>query len=1254
MPANHLLPIPLPTGRVGNTGTMSIFFSPRLVALGPTGTLRDYPWRDWPAVVNDAAFGLTVVLDGGPVPVFNVVSPPADSAVWAAVFGDPTTSQVEVEPWHFINRADTPFPAPYSPAQLTSDALAVYRQVAVDHAESPPTGGEVGAISTVQSLLGANLDAAMQFMKPLEPEATSEPEEPSFEFHAVITYLAAHPELLRHLGLVVDVEFQLPAVPPTGVTVSTNYAAMFPGAAGPGMPVRFLTNVDADFRALPNPDPRFRDQFEGFLPLAGGEYSITSVDPLVGAQRLAGYRSSLNGNGSVSPLPALREQGISIIRNDMTKVLKQKFIRQADIEEEIADQLNNPPQPAVALFAEDITQGQRYDARDTGTAQWRSLFDRQAPAGYEFPADVSIPPLDLLPKPDEGWRGFTLMTEAETIIEQQGEEPPRDLTPQRINDSVFRWTGWSAVTRMPGQMLDGASGETEDQQENEPRPTDPVQFKVDYRPVPGTLPRLRYGHTYDMRARCVDFAGNSRQVTEPNPTNAVITETFGRLQPVEPPAPVRRSPRPTPGVGDTTSTIVIKSEHDQSDGSVEPAERLLFPPRLSQHRVELHDRPKGGLIPAAYGFFATRDALDLTAQTVADPFTNELVAGELIGDEIVPGSKRPQADYLVDPAAAGVTFERLPAAGGAVVVPYGGSWPKSRAIRFELRGGDREPRVFQPNSPTSVRVWLPKACVTTVEVSSAIAEDVVGHFKLWHEMSTAEQIELRQLILDGRHWMVSARDQITLVHAVRLPLTRPEIHTLSADRPALGSLVATFDGATTIDRKSTESLMLHATWTDPVDDPTQSAPTDVTTQAVLARLPVALEGDPLSEPFAGLDLNVHDTKRHQVDLVAEVFSRFSRYFTEQSELAFDFADEAVTIDERGVVGSEVTVTDAAGTVYTREVDFRVDGPTGTITRHPNGAIPVGEPLTVTFIPRPVSRLATEGDGQTTSVLVPNASSPLPPQVEEIVPAFARTVVETEDSIRVTHSGSVLRVYVRRPWFSTGRGETLGVLLDTGAVAGVLPESTRIGRDPLVAGTGTEQLLALDDWTRATETAVAIDAVHDVAGHEMTFDEGRGLWFTDIELSGDIGYRPFVALALARYQPESIAGAHLSSIVRPDPVRLGPTRLVIVDRQDDGAAVTVIGGDAGNVMTVTVQQANPDIADPDLRWEDLLAPVELTRQPLATGAQWEGTMVLPVGDGELRLLIADGEPATRQVDGTAEAVHNTVYVETVAIPTRWVS
>ncbi len=42
----HLLPIPLPHGRSGTTGSLTVFFAPRLRHQGP---LWDYQeWVDWP------------------------------------------------------------------------------------------------------------------------------------------------------------------------------------------------------------------------------------------------------------------------------------------------------------------------------------------------------------------------------------------------------------------------------------------------------------------------------------------------------------------------------------------------------------------------------------------------------------------------------------------------------------------------------------------------------------------------------------------------------------------------------------------------------------------------------------------------------------------------------------------------------------------------------------------------------------------------------------------------------------------------------------------------------------------------------------------------------------------------------------------------------------------------------------------------------------------------------------------------------
>lgn len=49
-------------------------------------------------------------------------------------------------------------------------------------------------------------------------------------------------------------------------------------------------------------------------------------------------------------------------------------------------------------------------------------------------------------------------------------------------------------------------------------------------------------------------------------------------------------------------------------------------------------------------------------------------------------------------------------------------------------------------------------------------------------------------------------------------------------------------------------------------------------------------------------------------------------------------------------------------------------------------------------------------------------------------------------------------------------------------------------------------------------------------HDVTDDPERGLWFCDIEIDTGAAYWPFVRLALARYQPCSTEGAHLSEVV----------------------------------------------------------------------------------------------------------------------------
>jgi hypothetical protein len=85
------------------------------------------------------------------------------------------------------------------------------------------------------------------------------------------------------------------------------------------------------------------------------------------------------------------------------------------------------------------------------------------------------------------------------------------------------------------------------------------------------------------------------------------------------------------------------------------------------------------------------------------------------------------------------------------------------------------------------------------------------------------------------------------------------------------------------------------------------------------------------------------------------------------------------------------------------------------------------------------------------------------------------------------------------------------------------------------------------------------------------------------------------MTLARFQPDSIPGAALSSFVTLDPVRLGVVRQTSVTRTGNLVDVVVSGTkDLDNQIVATLEQADKTITDPDLRWQPVGKPVRLDR------------------------------------------------------------
>jgi len=73
---------------------------------------------------------------------------------------------------------------------------------------------------------------------------------------------------------------------------------------------------------------------------------------------------------------------------------------------------------------------------------------------------------------------------------------------------------------------------------------------------------------------------------------------------------------------------------------------------------------------------------------------------------------------------------------------------------------------------------------------------------------------------------------------------------------------------------------------------------------------------------------------------------------------------------------------------------------------------------------------------------------------------------------------------------------------------------------------------------------------EIAPHDVFYDEERKLCYCDIEVTWGASYYPFIRLALARYQPTSVAAAHLSSIVFADFMPLIPDRWLNVTHTKD--------------------------------------------------------------------------------------------------------
>jgi hypothetical protein len=214
------------------------------------------------------------------------------------------------------------------------------------------------------------------------------------------------------------------------------------------------------------------------------------------------------------------------------------------------------------------------------------------------------------------------------------------------------------------------------------------------------------------------------------------------------------------------------------------------------------------------------------------------------------------------------------------------------------------------------------------------------------------------------------------------------------------------------------------------------------------------------------------------------------------------------------------------------------------------------------------------------VNIRSSARPSPPVILSVRPAFAWEETRVDGpafQLKRHRLPGRLRIELKGGWFETGEGECLGLLLSKDGMPNeaMAPFLTRAGGDPIIMGTFNIPILfptaaaAVGDGpAREVPLAEAPAPVVVVPFNPWFYTPtppsapGDARWLVDIALPGlaDPGTNawPFVEMAVARYQPNSLPGLELSRVVKAEMSQALPERFLSVRRSGNDLFVTYHG------------------------------------------------------------------------------------------------
>jgi hypothetical protein len=1009
--------------------------------------------------------------------------------------------------------------------------------------------------------------------------------------------------------------------------------------------------------------------------------------------------------------------------------------------------LQNPP----ILHAEDLLRGYRADVLDeTQGNTWHSLCARLGTYKLRDGSLLELPA-------DEGY------LKAASTSSQYASDPKKadPVSHLYMHECIFRWTGWSLCAGRPGKtIMDQGTAQVSNDAlaSDDLKKANPTGLSVDFRPGAGSVPRLRFGHSYRIRLRAVDLAGGGLRLEDPPDLESCSAPVvYPRFDPIAPPTVVLTD---VVSEGESLERMVIRSNYDEtaaqyaSDPTVQKAldgrqyaptnDRHMVPPKSSLQMAEtqgVFDKFMGAgasdqACDSGYNL-ALREAGTLEDTVIVDVLTGaasiqvqglKIVKTDASGRSVIHTEAQLRTPYLPDVFARGASLSGIPGAGPdleggvttqnlaatvalswggnvpenaadtvVVKVPFSGTWPDTQPFRLRiaerpgtvpLTAAGASPENYDETfSDTGQPQWDPAARVLTVFLGKGQTariryssypdlEDVLvsltpkavpqlGYLHWWVSPVSGESRFTQQQILAlanfaaaGVNWQISPFRELVLVHAVQQPLFAP---TMIPQNPpvfaSLGNTTVALAFTALFNALSTGKLDLLASWTE-MDDLDDYGPKRISRHAHVGELPLEppltptggkanskVFGPPPSfgDIFAKFRSHLFgDTKFRSVDYFLRATTAFREYFA-----------PAITADSRN------------------------------ITR----------------------------DGPKVTIKVPNRARPAAPKVLYAVPSFRwdpvrpRPPLAAGAKLSSRRLGGGLRVYLDRPWFSSGDGELLGVvLLPAGMAYGqdnpMKNVVTEWGGDPIFqtsAPPESDKTIPIHDssgtgqWVvsrgpgptvanflgyRQSGTALKLDEEPgnpagwtrvDVVGYEVEYDAQRKLWYADIQIDPGLSYCPFVRLALARYQANSVPDAELSRVVLCDFGQLLPNRTTNVAVSGDGKVVQVniegcepeqswvfVKSDkrfGRNFVRVDVEIRDPSNPDPDIGWLPAgTAKIDGGRSG-AQPALWSGTITMPepAGSGKYRIVVQEAEcyydDNSQETDPTKVATR-LVYADTI--------